>query len=90
MIRRFIYLVLIQPILVQELNIIPNILRPYFMTAEQLLPINLMANISEKLFHFQKMGIKFGRKENSTKVQDKWLKYKILKFDRTDDATTRL
>lgn len=90
MIRRFIYLVLIQPILVQELNIIPNILRPYFMTAEQLLPINLMANISEKLFHFQKMGIKFGRKENPTKEQDKWLKYKILKFDRTDDATTRL
>lgn len=44
----------------QELNVVPNLLRPYFWAADQHEPINLMANISEKIFHFKKIGLSFG------------------------------
>lgn len=44
----------------QELNVLPNVLRPYFWNTDQHHPINFMANISEKLFHFKKIGLKFG------------------------------
>lgn len=56
----FLLLPLSATILGQELNIVPNLLRPVLWNTEQLLPINLMANISEKLFHFSKIGLKFG------------------------------
>lgn len=48
----------------QELNVLPNIVRPYFFHVEQNFAINLMANVSEKLFHLQKWGhnFKFGAK----------------------------
>lgn len=44
----------------QELNVIPNLLRPYIRSADQIQVINLMANISEKVFNFKKIGLKFG------------------------------
>lgn len=44
----------------QDLNVVPNILKPYFWNTDQTTPINFMANISEKLFHFKKIGIQFG------------------------------
>lgn len=47
-------------VLSQELNVIPNLLRPYFWHTNEHVPINLMANISEKLFHFKKFGIQLG------------------------------
>lgn len=47
----------------QELNVIPNLLKPYFRNANDHIPINLMANISEKIFHTKKMGFHFGRDE---------------------------
>lgn len=45
----------------QELNVIPNLLKPYFRNAQDHIPINLMANISEKIFHTKKMGFRFGK-----------------------------
>lgn len=51
---------LIRPLLAQELNIIPNIVRPYFWSVDQHISINIMANISEKIFNFQRIGLKFG------------------------------
>lgn len=44
----------------QELNIIPHILHPYIRNVDELVTINVMANISEKIFNFKKMGFKFG------------------------------
>lgn len=44
----------------QELNVIPNLLRPYFRSVDEHIPINIMANISEKVFNIKKMGFTFG------------------------------
>lgn len=44
----------------QELNVIPNILSPFLRNVDEYVSINLMANISEKIFNFKKMGFKFG------------------------------
>lgn len=56
----FLYLSLLHSANGQDLNLIPNLLRPYFRYTNQNHVINLMANISEKLFHFKKIGLKFG------------------------------
>lgn len=44
----------------QELNIIPDLLNPYLFLAEDRAPINFLANISEKIFNFQRIGLSFG------------------------------
>lgn len=40
----------------QELNVIPDILRPYLLAVDQYQSFNLMANLSEKLFNIQQIG----------------------------------
>lgn len=60
MLKYIAFLLLFKSSLSQDLNLIPNILKPYFVSADQLVSINLMANISEKLFHAQKIGLTFG------------------------------
>lgn len=60
----------------QELNVLPNLVRPYFFHVEQNLPINIMANISEKLFHLQKWGLNFGEKQKSLYCE--WFQFKHL------------
>lgn len=56
----FLYLSMVQTASGQDLNVIPNLIRPYFRHAKQIEAVNLMANISEKIFHFKKIGLKFG------------------------------
>lgn len=45
----------------QDINVIPNLLSPYIRNIDELFTINIMANISEKLFNFKKMGFSFGK-----------------------------
>ena len=44
----------------QELNVLPNILTSIARHSDSYPPINLMANISEKVFNLHKIGFKFG------------------------------
>ena len=59
--RLLILLVLLVPwTLAQDTNIIPNLLRPFMWGTDQYRTINLMANVSEKIFHAKKIGLSFG------------------------------
>lgn len=84
--------VLVQSTVSQDLNIIPNILRPFFMNAEQLPPINLMANISEKLFHLHKIGLHFGKKNSIYCIPFLWsdIEHIVIILRRTYNASPRL
>lgn len=75
MLRPLVLFLVVQYGCSQDLNIIPNLLRPYLRNAEPYTPINLMANISEKLFHAHKIGLKFG------------MENKCLFFEYTNDKT---
>lgn len=53
--------VLFHYVLAQDLNILPNLLRPYATSVDQYVSINFMANVSEKFFHAQRIGLSFGQ-----------------------------
>lgn len=52
----------IGPVIAQELNILPDLLKPYLYHAEDRKPINFLGNVSEKIFNFKRIGFKFGEK----------------------------
>lgn len=61
----FVRIVVLLPIAVtltlgQDLNIIPDILKPLLVRREQYESFNFLANLSEKAFHFGKIGIDLG------------------------------